>query len=621
MPHWLQVLLVVTFVASVLQSLFTGYDGNTLRENPSYRPEGRGGILYTLRGGTPSYTHENKRGDVVAKTNASGTLTYQAQYEAFGKQTATTGSTLDRQKSNSKDTDPTGLVDEGMRYRDLETGMFINRDPAGFVDGPNLYTYVIQNPWTKFDPEGLTMADLYQFWVGMGNGFIGVGKGIAQAVTHPAATVAGVVSAAEHPVNTATAVVNATEKSWNSGPEGKGEVMANVIAALVPGGAEASATSKVSEVADVANAANKVSKVDEVATAVNEVDKAAGAADKPTVTAETTCGSPTTCFTAGTLVLESSGEVPIETIHVGDRVLSKDAQHQESTTEVDTSTWKDFKLRVENEDNSRDPLTVEALRSPAWIKNSGAKLGSRIWFEAEDVGVKGWATVKKIDSCPPIKPGKGRVVLTTFTHFNNDLFQLQVANLKQAIEVTGLHRIYSTTRHEWVRTRNLHVGEMLQTYSCVRAVTGIAHEQGAQRVFNFEVEADHQYFVSDAQILVHNDCGTPAPDALPLEGRAHGGEAHDTAIKEDANNLPEEAEDVRMNQAQVKGDLKIGNNKPDLQWTQENQRHYLEVVSENSDAHVDQILKNDPSGIVHVKDIRGGETRRTTYYNPDDLGK
>jgi RHS repeat-associated protein len=116
---------------------------------------GVGGILYTLRGGTPSYTHENKRGDVVAKTDGTGTLTYQAQYEAFGKQTATTGSTLDRQKSNSKDTDPTGLVDEGMRYRDLETGMFINRDPAGFVDGPNLYTYVVQNPWTKFDPEGL----------------------------------------------------------------------------------------------------------------------------------------------------------------------------------------------------------------------------------------------------------------------------------------------------------------------------------------------------------------------------------------------------------------------------------------------------------------------------------
>ena len=42
-----------------------------------------------------------------------------------------------------------------LAYRDLETGTFLTRDPAGMVDGPNLYAYVNQNPWTKFDPEGL----------------------------------------------------------------------------------------------------------------------------------------------------------------------------------------------------------------------------------------------------------------------------------------------------------------------------------------------------------------------------------------------------------------------------------------------------------------------------------
>jgi hypothetical protein len=44
-------------------------------------------------------------------------------------------------------------------YRDIEAGTFITRDPAGFVDGPNLYTYVKQNPWTLFDPEGLQSLD------------------------------------------------------------------------------------------------------------------------------------------------------------------------------------------------------------------------------------------------------------------------------------------------------------------------------------------------------------------------------------------------------------------------------------------------------------------------------
>jgi hypothetical protein len=36
-------------------------------------------------------------------------------------------------------------------YSDIEDGVrvFLTRDPAGFVDGPNLYTYVKQNPWTS----------------------------------------------------------------------------------------------------------------------------------------------------------------------------------------------------------------------------------------------------------------------------------------------------------------------------------------------------------------------------------------------------------------------------------------------------------------------------------------
>lgn len=125
---------------------------------------GIGGILYTLRSGAPSFKHYNSRGDVVAATDGAGALTYQAAYEAFGKHGDTAssqewGSTPDRQQANTKDEDPTGLLNEGFRYRDLETGTFITRDPLGFVDGPNVYTYVVQNPWTKFDPHGLKFDD------------------------------------------------------------------------------------------------------------------------------------------------------------------------------------------------------------------------------------------------------------------------------------------------------------------------------------------------------------------------------------------------------------------------------------------------------------------------------
>lgn len=113
-----------------------------------------GGTAYTA---SASFNHYNGRGDVVAKTDATGAITWTGAYEAYGKRTKETGVNDDRQRANTKDEDPTGLLNEGMRYRDLETGTWLSRDPAGFVDGPNLYAYVQQNPWTHFDAHGLSI--------------------------------------------------------------------------------------------------------------------------------------------------------------------------------------------------------------------------------------------------------------------------------------------------------------------------------------------------------------------------------------------------------------------------------------------------------------------------------
>jgi len=37
----------------------------------------------------------------------------------------------------------------------IEIRVWLSPDPAGFVDGPNLYAYVRNNPWSSFDPHGL----------------------------------------------------------------------------------------------------------------------------------------------------------------------------------------------------------------------------------------------------------------------------------------------------------------------------------------------------------------------------------------------------------------------------------------------------------------------------------
>jgi RHS repeat-associated protein len=134
---------------------------------------GVGGLEYTMRDGVASFNFYDSRGDVTTKTNASGTVTYQTGYEAFGNQTVSTGTVpADRQRASTKEQDPTGLLNEGFRYRDPSTGTFLTRDPLGFKAGPNMYTYVHQNPWTHFDPEGLfiwgEVADLgfaaYDTW-------------------------------------------------------------------------------------------------------------------------------------------------------------------------------------------------------------------------------------------------------------------------------------------------------------------------------------------------------------------------------------------------------------------------------------------------------------------------
>ena len=127
---------------------------------------GVGGILYTIpEVGRVSYNAYNSRGDVVARVGESETgdfldseVTWQGAYEAYGKRVEEYGQTDLRQMANTKEEDPTGLLNEGFRYRDLETGIWLTRDPAGFVDGPNVYTYVRQNPWSAFDPHGLFLS-------------------------------------------------------------------------------------------------------------------------------------------------------------------------------------------------------------------------------------------------------------------------------------------------------------------------------------------------------------------------------------------------------------------------------------------------------------------------------
>ena len=130
-----------------------------------------------MRGGTPSFKHYDSRGDVIAESDTTGASTWRAQYDAYGTRSHESGTaSADRQRSNTKDEDPSGLRNDHHRYYDLDAEIYVTADPAGFVDGPNVYCYVVQNPWSKFDPNGLWT------WRGLAKGIaIGV-AGVAVGV-------------------------------------------------------------------------------------------------------------------------------------------------------------------------------------------------------------------------------------------------------------------------------------------------------------------------------------------------------------------------------------------------------------------------------------------------------
>ncbi len=216
---------------------------------------------------------------------------------------------------------------------------------------------------------------------------------------------------------------------------------------------------------------------------------------------------PGSCFIAGTLVATSEGQQPIEHLQVGDRVLTNDQQAE--VTEVNPATWRKIRLRMRNPEYQSDMLDIELLRSTKWIQEVGCTAGARIWLNLEEMGLHGWADVSVVEQCPPIRSGRGRVVLATITHFNSFVMEMRFTGVQGILQPTDRHRLFSVTRNDWVPSAQIVVGERLATKTGAVSVESIAAKPGTHRVYNLEVETDHCYFAGDAEILSHNNnlCG------------------------------------------------------------------------------------------------------------------
>lgn len=113
-------------------------------------------LLFEL--GEKSYLpiHDH-RGNVVQIVDVkSRKVVGRSYYSAFGEHLVNKCSVEYPWHFCSKRLDPeTGFTYFGRRYYMAEGERWLTADPAGFVDGPNLYAYVYNNPLTSFDPYGL----------------------------------------------------------------------------------------------------------------------------------------------------------------------------------------------------------------------------------------------------------------------------------------------------------------------------------------------------------------------------------------------------------------------------------------------------------------------------------
>ena len=411
------------------------------------------------------YLYNDARSTPVAAADEQGNVLWRKHYRPFGAEVELTGDEAEAVADDRGFTGHTydresGLVYMGARYYNPRLGVFYSTDPAP-VDPVvpmtfNRYIYVRQNPYRFVDPDGEDAVDaLIGYSIGIFNG----------------AAIA------------ATAVITGLN---SRGHDGGAQMTANVSAvefAPQPGVWSPNALDDADFRAGV------------------EVGKAVGSL------AVTLAGFTRSkaCFIAGTQVRADSGWRSIEELEVGDRVRT----YHDGHTQVSESAWARVALRVRDADNPTHVVDVTRLADADQLTSLGmADLGAEVSIRLPELGVNGIGTVTGIKHGVRVENGPGRVVLATYSSLSNDVHEVSFVGDRKSLQGTGSHPLYSLDREEWVRIRNLQVGERLQTAEGAVTVEALEKVRGVHRVYNLEVEGDHEYLVGEAGVRAHNNgCG------------------------------------------------------------------------------------------------------------------
>lgn len=115
-------------------------------------------------GFTKYYYHFDGLGNVIALSNATGTIVEQYAYDAYGLP-STTGTVGNPYLFNARNYDAeTDLYYYRARYYDPRIGRFLQPDPMEYRAGLNLYAYCGDNPLNFLDPFGLVDWNGWFLW-------------------------------------------------------------------------------------------------------------------------------------------------------------------------------------------------------------------------------------------------------------------------------------------------------------------------------------------------------------------------------------------------------------------------------------------------------------------------
>ena len=121
-------------------------------------------VSVTTSGAGLMYVHADHLGTPQKMTNESQALVWDAVYEPFGNAYAITGSATNNQRFPGQYFDQeSGFAYNYFRDYDSSTGRYVQSDPIGLGGGSNTYSYVGNNPLTRWDFLGLWFPSAHDY--------------------------------------------------------------------------------------------------------------------------------------------------------------------------------------------------------------------------------------------------------------------------------------------------------------------------------------------------------------------------------------------------------------------------------------------------------------------------